>query len=157
MTQDGPNIFSGHWSKTVMNCKNESTACQCWSQLVFDSCVVAAILKLEMTVDLWKTSGWKYNFNKATQPISVSFCQPLTPKLSSKHKLLRLNDVSAVVEVPTSCGVHLLRNAITVHHQGYRDVWLTHTRWCFVFPQHTFPVPVASADRGDTCSRLKKG
>lgn len=163
MTQDGPNIFSGHRPKTVMSCKNESTAWRCCPQLVFDSCVVAVILKVEITVDLWNTSRWKYNFNKAIQAISASFRSPLTSKLSSKHKLLRLNDVSAVVEVPTRCGVHLLRNAITVHHQGYRDVWrpkelwLTRTRWCFVFSQHTFPVPVASVDRGDTCSRLKKG
>lgn len=144
-------MFSAHHSKTVMSrkppmhnilCNSELINrmslhlwCVCW-QFAFDS---YCDWKLAITVDSWKISRWKYNFNKTIQPIPASF-QPLTwgwMMFASRC----WGTYMMLCALPQKCNYST--------HQDYRDVWrpkelwLTLTRWCFVFPPHTFPVLVA--------------
>lgn len=150
MTQDVHNMFSAHHSKTMMSSRlllhiflpNGE-----WITCMSSTCDVVFVGKHTLIVTA--IGNWRLlqtperlpqgKFNKAMQPISTSFCHSLTSELKTESFLLRRCWATYVMwcAPPQKCNYST--------HQGYRDVCrqkelrLTLTRWCFVFPApHTF-------------------
>lgn len=120
MTQDGHNMFSAHHSKTTMSCR--LLMCIFWSNSEWITCIVFHLWCCVCWHTLWwllrlETGDYCRLLKDFHKGNLIKQCNPF-PLPPAIHSLLSLRLNVSCAEgagLPTLCGVHLLRNAITVH------------------------------------------